>query len=103
MGPVLAGRRSIRYGGDVDREYGAMVQAPNTPVGESNWSGPKQFAYVPYDPLTSREGLNELGLADVREEALARMDDVKQISDLQRVGAAFAQHHLRIDHLAGFV
>jgi patatin-like phospholipase/acyl hydrolase len=92
-----------RYGGELDREFGAMIQAPNTPAGESNWSGSKQFAYVRYDPLTSRKGLDELGLPDVTEEALSRMDDVKLIPDLQRVGAAFAQRHLRIDHLAGFV
>lgn len=92
-----------RYGGELDREFGAMIQSPNTPAGESNWSGSKQFSYVRYDPLTSRKGLDELGLLDVSEEALSRMDDVRLIPDLQRVGAAFAQHNLRINHLTGFV
>jgi len=92
-----------RFGGEVNREFGAMIQDPNTPSGESNWSGAKQFAYVRYDPLTSRKGLDELGLPDVSAEAVSRMDDVKLIPDLQRVGVAFAQRHLNIDHLTGFV
>ncbi|MCP9772314.1 patatin-like phospholipase family protein [Synechococcus sp. Tobar12-5m-g] len=92
-----------RYGGEVDREFGAMIQAPNTPAGESNWSGLKQFAYVRYDPLTSREGLNDLDLPDVSDKAMAGMDDVKLIPELQRVGEAYAGRHVKIDHLAGFV
>lgn len=111
-----------RFGGLVDREFGDMVRKPGEPC---NWTGPKQFAYVRYDPLTNAEGLIEIGLADVgleefemmskeeqqrirqglkpMVEKLAKMDDVSLIPELQRVGAAYAQKNVSLDHLAGFV
>ncbi|HHG2223889.1 patatin-like phospholipase family protein [Synechococcus sp. WH 5701] len=114
-----------RFGGEVDREFGAMIQEPLTPADQSNWTGAKQFAYVRYDPLTNAEGLIEIGLADVSlkefetmsmeekqrirdslkpmVEKLAKMDDVSLIPELQRVGAAYAQKNVSLDHLAGFV
>jgi hypothetical protein len=92
-----------RYGEKVDSEFGTMIQSPGTASEDSNWTGPKQFAYVRYDPLTSRHGLNDLGLQDVSDEAMARMDDVKMIPDLQRVGSAYALKHVSLEHLEGFV
>jgi predicted acylesterase/phospholipase RssA len=111
-----------RFGGEVDREFGDMVLKPDEPC---NWTGPKQFAYVRYDPLTNAEGLIKIDLADVsfeefetmrkekqqhiREdlnpmvEKLAKMDDVSLIPELQRVGEAYAGRHVKIGHLAGFV
>ncbi|MFN7898472.1 MAG: patatin-like phospholipase family protein [Synechococcaceae cyanobacterium] len=92
-----------RFGRPIDREFGAMIQTPDTPPEQSNWTGTKQFAYVRYDPLTSRQGLDALGLNDVSAEALARMDDVSTIPELQRVGKVFAEKNLNLDHLRGFV
>jgi len=92
-----------RFGGEVDREFGAMIQAPHTTAEQSNWTGAKQFAYVRYDPLTSRMGLDDLGLADVSEEDLSRMDDVSLIPELQRVGSAYGKKFVNLNHLAGFV
>jgi uncharacterized protein len=92
-----------RFGGEVDREFGAMIQAPHTAAEQSNWTGAKQFAYVRYDPLTSRNGLDDLGLMDVSEEVLSRMDDVSLIPELQRVGSAYGMKFVNLNHLAGFV
>lgn len=92
-----------RFGRPIDSEFGAMIQKPGTPAEQSNWTGTKQFAYVRYDPLTSRAGLDALGLADVSDEALARMDDVSQIPELQRVGRVFAAKNLSLEHLLGFL
>jgi len=92
-----------RFGAPVDREFGSMIQSPGTPPDQSNWSGAKQFAYVRYDPLTSRVGLDSLGLTQIPEQDLAAMDDVGKIPELRQVGSAYAEHHLSLDHLSGFI
>jgi patatin-like phospholipase/acyl hydrolase len=89
-----------RFGGRIDREIGDMVMAPGAP---SNWTGPKQFAYVRYDPDVTQEGLDALGLNDVKAENVQVMDSVKYIPDIQRVGQAYAAAHVESRHLANFV
>jgi uncharacterized protein len=89
-----------RHGGPIDSEVSDMVIDPRT--GTSNWSGPKQFAYVRYDPNVTPAGLAALGLADVRAEDVQLMDSVDHIDDIQRVGVAFARQHVRLEHLQGF-
>lgn len=89
-----------RHGGSIDSEIGNMVMAPGDPA---NFSGAKQFAYVRYDPDVSRAGLDALGLSDIDPAHVQLMDSVKYIAEMQRVGAAYAASHLRIDHLRGFV
>jgi hypothetical protein len=89
-----------RHGGQIDREIGDMVAAP----GAANWTGPKQFAYVRYDPDVSRQGLDKLGLGDIDADSVQVMDSVKHIPAIQRVGAAYARAHvLTAEHLRGFV
>jgi predicted acylesterase/phospholipase RssA len=92
-----------RFGEPIDREFGNMIQLPGTPPDQSNWSGAKQFAYVRYDPITSREGLDSLGLQTIPEQDLAAMDDVEKIPVLQQVGSAYAERHLSLEHLSGFL
>jgi hypothetical protein len=92
-----------RFGGQVDREFGTMIQAPGMPADQGNWSGAKQFAYVRYDPLTNREGLDALGLTQIPEQDLAAMDDVRKIPQLREVGSAFAKRYVLLDHLSGFI
>ena len=77
-----------------------MVMAPDAP---SNWTGPKQFAYVRYDPDVTRDGLDALGLDDVKAENVQVMDSAKYIPDIQRVGQAYAEAHVESRHLANFV
>jgi patatin-like phospholipase/acyl hydrolase len=89
-----------RFGGRIDREIGDMVLRPGDPP---NWTGPKQFAYVRYDPDVTQEGLDALGLKDVKAEDVQVMDSVKYIPDIQRVGQAFASAHVGLRHLANFV
>jgi hypothetical protein len=92
-----------RFGGPIDREFGDMVLPVGGSATASNWTGAKQFAYVRYDPLTTQETLSNLGLDDMSAAALQRMDDVSLIPDLYRLGEVYGQHHLELDHLAGFV
>ena len=91
-----------RFGTRIDREIGEMVLAPGAVAVSSNWTGPKQFAYVRYDPDVTQAGLNELGLPDVKAGDVQVMDSVKHTKDIQRVGQAFAARHVTLKHLEGF-
>ena len=88
-----------RFGGPIDREFGSMVCEPGKPP---NWSGPKLFAYLRYDPDVTPAGLAALKLPDIDAQAMQEMDSVKHMPDIQRVGKAFAERHVSIDHLRGF-
>jgi predicted acylesterase/phospholipase RssA len=89
-----------RFGGPIDREFGAGIVGPD---GKPNWTGPKQFAYVRYDPDVTQNGLAALGLPDIRAEDIQMMDAVTHMEDIRRVGAAFAARHVGIDHFRNFV
>ena len=67
------------------------------------WTGQKQFAYMRYDPDVTQDGLNALGLNDVKAETVQALDSVKFIKEIQRVGVEFAKHSVSLDHFAGFV
>ena len=88
-----------RFGGPIDREFGSMVCAPGEPP---NWSGPKLFAYLRYDPDVTPAGLAALGLPDIDAQAMQELDSVNHMPDIQRVGKAFAERHVSIDQLRGF-
>ncbi|MEB3242427.1 MAG: patatin-like phospholipase family protein [Cyanobacteriota bacterium] len=94
-----------RFGGEIDSEFGAMLMPPggSSDPATANWTGPKQFAYVRYDPLTTQEQLNELGLSEVSEASMQKMDDVKMINTLYQLGQTYATRYLDLSHLEGFV
>jgi uncharacterized protein len=89
-----------RFGGAIDREIGDLVVLPDAPA---NWTGPKQFAYVRYDPETTEKGLAALGVGEVNAANVQKMDSVEHIREIQRVGQAFAQKHVSLGHLRPFV
>jgi uncharacterized protein len=89
-----------RCGGPLDREVGDMVTRAGAPPTSSV---PKLFSYLRYDPDVSRAGLDLLGLIDVDEAAVQRMDSTAHITQIQSVGRAYAQQKLRPEHLLGFV
>ena len=70
--------------------------------GKPNWTAPKLFTYLRYDPDVTAEGLRDLGLGDVRPESVQVMDSVEFVADIQRVGQAYAGR-VSLDHLDGFV
>jgi predicted acylesterase/phospholipase RssA len=88
-----------RFGAPIDREFGDGVTKPG---GKDNWAGPKQFTYVRYDPDVTAAGLQALGLADIKPEAVQVMDSVEFIRDIQRVGEAYSRH-VSLDHFSQFV
>lgn len=90
---------ACRFGGPIDREFGAgLVEAG----GPSNWTGPKLFTYVRYDPEVTKEGLAALGLSHVSPEHVQVMDSVEFIGEIQSVGENYARKHVSPDHLASF-
>lgn len=87
-----------RFGAEIDREFGAMVGGD----GKVNWTGPKLFTYLRYDPDVTHAGLSALGLGDIDPATLQEMDSVKHIASIQRVGAAYAQRHVRLSDFGPF-
>ncbi|MDR4459915.1 MAG: patatin-like phospholipase family protein [Nitrospirales bacterium] len=89
-----------RFGAQIDREFNDMVLAPGAE--EANWTGPKQFTYVRYDPDVSQTGLDALGLETVNAEHVQVMDSVNYIPDIQRVGKSYAKNYVSLSHLHPF-
>ncbi len=90
-----------RFGPTIDREFGDMVVPPG---GAANWTGPKQFAYVRYDPDVTQQGLRDLGLGQIDAANVQLMDSVEHTADIQTVGRTYAGKHVRsTEHLAGFL
>ena len=88
-----------RFGARIDREFGDGVMLSE---GKPNWTAPKLFTYLRYDPDVTAEGLRDLGLGDVRPESVQVMDSVEFVADIQRLGQAYAGK-VSLDHLDGFV
>lgn len=86
-----------RFGRPIDREVGNLVGADTSTV-------PKQFTYVRYDPDVSQPALDALGLADIKSADVQTLDSIEHISDIQKVGHAFAQQYINVaEHLRGFI
>lgn len=83
-----------RVGGLIDREIGCMI-------GQGIPGVSKLFTYLRYNADLSREGLDELGLADVEPEHVQQMDSVEHIAEMQRVGKAVAES-VAPKHFDGF-
>jgi hypothetical protein len=83
------------YGSEIDREVGDLVPRggeseprPHLPL--STDAG-RNFLYFRYNVELSREGLAELGITDVDPRQVSKLDAVKNIGDLRRVGRALAE------------
>ena len=83
------------HGGVIDREVGDLV-TPDHAVKD------RLFTYVRYNADLSREGLDRLGLTDVRPEDVQRLDSVSHIRELETVGAAVAAD-VALAHFNGFL
>jgi len=84
-----------RVGGPIDSEVGDLrdMTAPF----------PKLFTYARYNAELSREGLDALELRDLVVRNVRRMDSVKYIQDLIRLGQAVARRDVMAEHFDGFV
>lgn len=89
-----------RYGRAIDREFGDMMMPSD---GDPNWTGPKLFTYMRYDPDVTQAGLNALDLNKIDATHVQVMDSVDYIADIQKVGSSYAAKHVSIDHFKGFI
>ena len=84
------------HGDELDREVGDLC-------GVKGLVQHKLFSYLRYNADLSREGLNALGLLQVKPEQVQQMDSVAYISELQKVGKAVADKKVKKEHFAHFV
>jgi patatin-like phospholipase/acyl hydrolase len=87
-----------RFGAQLDREVGTLIDVP----GEKTLGiVPKLFTYARYNAELTRGGLQELGLAGIEPGHVQKLDSVKYVDELQRVGRAVAAK-VEPAHFAGF-
>ena len=90
------------WGETIDLEIGDMCS--NTQGAKCG--GPlkeKLFTYVRYNAELTRKGLDGLGLKDIEPEEVSKLDSVAGIADLQRVGKAVANKHVKAEHFSSFL
>lgn len=79
----------------IDREVGDMIGRKGP--------GPKLFTYVRYNAELTREGLDKLGLGDIRPKDVQKLDSVDHIEELRRVGRAVAEKKVSKEHFKRFL
>ena len=84
-----------RVGGPIDGEVGDLKEM-TSPF-------PKLFSYARYNAELSTAGLEALGLAELNPAQLRRMDSVKYVEGLMRVGREVARHQVSASHFEGFL
>ena len=62
----------------------------------------KLFTYMRYNAELTRSGLDHLGLKDIVPEEVRKLDSVAGIPDLQKIGRAVAQQHVKAEHFSLF-
>lgn len=79
----------------IDTEVGDLLQT----------KGPlesKLFTYLRYNVELTHEGLNKLGLNDIKVEDVQKMDSVKHTKELKRIGQAIAKT-VKPQHFSNFL
>jgi len=82
-------------GDALDREVGNMI-------GKDGPAKPKLFTYMRYNAELSREGLDSLGLKEIKPENVQKLDSIEHIADLRRIGKAVAEKALSAGDFRGF-
>jgi len=92
------------YGAAIDRELKFMIPMDKegniTPLTQDT---KRQFLYARYNADLTREGLDALGLVDIKREQVSEMDSVKYIDQLQKVGKATGKAQVKMEHFGSFV
>ena len=83
-------------GDPLDREVGDMI-------GKKGPVSPKLFTYVRYNAELTREGLDALGLSDIKPEDVQKLDSTDHIKELKRVGQAVVARKVRPEHFTAFI
>ena len=91
------------HGAPLDREIGDMI--PRNENGEiislSQDLG-RKFLYARYNADLSREGLDAMGLNDIKPKNVQKLDSIDYIDDLRRVGRKVAEG-IKLEHFGSFI
>jgi len=91
------------HGAELDREIGDMIpRSDNNEIISSDENLGRRFLYARYNADISRDGLMALGLPDIDPSKVKKLDSIKHIGDLRRVGAKVAEE-IKIDHFENFI
>jgi predicted acylesterase/phospholipase RssA len=91
------------HGAVLDREIGDMI--PRDDNGNEiplNQDLGRRFLYARYNADLSREGLDAMGLNDIKPKNVQKLDSIEYIEDLRKVGKKVAKE-IKIDHFGNFI
>ena len=90
-------------GASLDREIGDMIprEADGKMIPLSQDLG-RRFLYARYNADLSREGLDALGLNDIKPKNVQKLDSIEYIPDLRKVGRKLAKE-IKIEHFGSFI
>jgi len=86
----------LHAGNALDDEIGSLV-------GDAGVCSPKLFTYMRYDVDLSQEGIDALGLPQIKAADVQPLQQVEHLEDLGTVGRAAAERDVRLAHFADFV
>jgi hypothetical protein len=91
------------HGAPIDREIGDMIPRDDdgNMIPLSQDLG-RRFLYARYNADLSREGLDALGLNDIKPKNVQKLDSVEYIPDLRKVGRKVAED-IKIEHFGSFI
>jgi hypothetical protein len=91
------------HGDPLDREIGDMIprEADGNLIPISQDLG-RRFLYARYNADLSREGLDALGLNDIKPNNVQKLDSIEYIPDLRKVGRKLAEE-IKIEHFGNFI
>lgn len=85
----------------LDREIDSMVVG-SAHHGTGGPVNPKLFTYVRYNAELTMDGLKRLGLEGIEPAAVQKLDSIKNMKELMRVGEAVAKTKVISAHFDGF-
>jgi hypothetical protein len=91
------------HGAVLDREIGDMI--PRDDNGNEirlNQDLGRRFLYARYNADLSREGLDAMGLNDIKPKNVQKLDSIEYIDDLRKVGRKVAEE-IKIEHFGNFI
>jgi hypothetical protein len=92
FGNCLCGDELDMEIGDLVDNSGSMSRPVTSPL----------FTYVRYNAELTRKGLDKFGLNNIEPKDVHKLDSVKHIKKLQRVGRAVASKQVVASHFRGF-
>jgi predicted acylesterase/phospholipase RssA len=91
------------HGAALDREIGDMIPRDDhrkrIPLSQDLG---RRFLYARYNADLSREGLNALDLPGIKPENVQKLDSIKFIDDLRKVGRKVAEE-IEVEHFGNFI